>query len=286
VEIAIPPTLAETCSHDPALGVWLEALPETVRELAARWSLTLEPPFQGKEISCSWVAPVTRADGSPAVLKLGMPHFEGARELDALRLCAGNPTVHLLEADIEGNAMLLERCLPGTVLRTLPEPEQDAVLAELLRRFWRAPPAGHPFRPLAEMAELWATETEDAEERWLDAGLTREGLALWRELPGSAPEGMLLATDLHAGNILRAEREPWLVIDPKPFVGDRHYDATQHLLNCERLATEPAALVRRMGQLLDLDEERVRLWTFARVTAELPWLTTQKGLAVARALAP
>ena len=35
--------------------------------------------------------------------------------------------------------MLLERCEPGTLLRALPEPEQDVVLAGLLRRLWRAP---------------------------------------------------------------------------------------------------------------------------------------------------
>ena len=33
--------------------------------------------------------------------------------------------------------MLLERCEPGTLLRELPEPEQDVVLAGLLRRLWR-----------------------------------------------------------------------------------------------------------------------------------------------------
>ena len=42
---------------------------------------------------------------------------------------------------------------------------------------------------------------------------------------------MLLHTDLHAGNVLAAEREPWLAIDPKPYVGDPAYDVTQHIFN-------------------------------------------------------
>ncbi len=59
---------------------------------------------------------------------------------------------------------------------------------------------------------------------------------------------MLLATDLHAGNVLRAEREPWLVIDPKPFVGDPTYDALQHMLNCDdRLRADPVGLVTTDG---------------------------------------
>jgi streptomycin 6-kinase len=76
-------------------------------------------------------------------------------------------------------------------------------------------------------------------------------------------------TDLHAGNVLQAEREPWLVIDPKPFIGDRAYDATQHLLNCrERLRTDPNGTITRLSDLLGVDPERVRLWTFARAAAE------------------
>jgi streptomycin 6-kinase len=160
------------------------------------------------------------------------------------------------------------------------------VLAGLLRRLWRVPPPGHPFRPLAEMADYWASVTEQHEDEWPDPGLVREGLALWRELPRSAADEALLATDLHAGNVLAAEREPWLVIDPKPFFGDRAYDATQHLFNCDRLEQEPAALVRRLAGLLDLDEERVRLWTFTRAAAQWPELKRPDALAVALALQP
>jgi streptomycin 6-kinase len=40
----------------------------------------------------------------------------------------------------------------------------------------------------------------------------------------------LLATDLHTGNVLAAQRQPWLMIDPKPYVGDPCYDLGQHLL--------------------------------------------------------
>ena len=80
---------------------------------------------------------------------------------------------------------------------------------------------------------------------------------------------MLLCTDLHAENILAAEREPWLAIDPKPFIGDPAYDATQHMLNCDaRLATDPVALAHRMAGLLELDPSRVKLWLFARCAQE------------------
>jgi len=256
--------------------------------LERRWSLTLSAPFDGEEVSCAWVAPVTLLDGGSAVLKLGMPHMEGDHEIQGLRFWDGDPTVRLLQADDKLGAMLLERCEPGTGLRTLPEPEQDEVIAGLLRRLWRPLSEPHSFRPLSAMMDYWSDETLADAERWPDTGLVREGLRLFKELPRSAPKEVLLATDLHAGNVLQAKREPCLVIDPKPFVGDPAYDATQHLFNCEgRLHTDPDGTIRRVADLLGLDRERVRLWTFAHAAAEPrdDW-SNADSIALARAIAP
>ncbi|MBI3449848.1 MAG: hypothetical protein HY049_13140 [Acidobacteria bacterium] len=270
----------------PERSAWLEELPDTIRRLQDRWSLTLAKPFDGDEVSCSWVALALRRDGSPAVLKLGMPHMEATHEIEALRLLDGNPTARLLESDALLNAMLLERCDPGTPLRELPEPEQDVVLAGLLRRLWRTPPSPRVFRPLASMLAHWAGETNAAAPRWPDVGLVREGLRLFDELSRPSAGDVLLATDLHAGNVLRARREPWLVIDPKPFVGDRAYDATQHLLNCKRrVLADPDATVRRFADLLEVDAGRVRLWMFARAAAGPRHTWNEESMSVARALA-
>jgi len=105
--------------------------------------------------------------------------------------------------------------------------------------------------------------------QWPDVGLVREGLQLFEELPRNATRKVLLAPDLHAGNVVRAEREPWLVIDPKPFVGDPAYDTTQHLFNCRgRLRLDPDRTIRRFADLAGIGYERVRLWMFARAAAE------------------
>jgi streptomycin 6-kinase len=265
----VPKQLAATCRKSPERGEWLTRLPDTLRHLERRWSLTLGIPFDGEEVSCAWVAPAAFADGGSAVLKLGMPHMESEHEIEGLRFWNGEPTVQLLEADDDLDAMLLERCEPGTVLRALPEPEQDLVIARLLRRLWRPPSSPHPFRPLSAMIAHWTNETLAQAEHWPDPGLVSEGLRLFKELSKTAPADVLLATDLHAGNVLRARREPWLVIDPKPFVGDPAYDATQHLFNCEaRLCSDPDGTIRRFADLLDVNHERVRLWVFARAAAE------------------
>lgn len=284
----VPAGLEANCRTSPERAAWLGGLPAVLERVARRWSLELGPPFDGDEVSCAWVALAERADGTSAVLKLGMPHMEGAHELQGLRFWNGDPTVRLLAGDDELNAMLLERSEPGTVLRVLPESEQDQVIAELLRRLWRLPPAPHPFRPLAAMTRYWSEEARADADRWPESGLVQEGLRLFEELPRTAPAEALLATDLHAGNVLRSMREPWLVIDPKPFVGDPAYDATQHLFNCrERLLADPEGTISRFAHLLGVDPERVRLWTFARAAAEPrdDW-GDQELMAIARRLAP
>lgn len=122
------------------------------------------------------------------------------------------------------------------------------------------------------MCDQWAATAQaqhNAAPGRIDPGLAREGLGLLRALPATAGRQVLLCTDLHAGNILAARREPWLVIDPKPFLGDPAYDPVQHMLNCEdRLASDPSGLARRMAGLLGLDPERVTSWLLARCVQE------------------
>ena len=275
----VPRYLAETAAHEPGVRDWIATLPGIVSGLARRWSLSVGEPFQPGG-QCSWVAPVTGPAGDGLVLKVGF-RFPGGEERDeaaGLRIWDGNGTVRLHAACAGESAymLLMERCVPGTPLgQVLPEPEQDMVVAGLLRRLWAQPHSQYPFRPLAQMCSAWADEFEagyasraEAAGR-LDPGLARAGIALFRDLPASAANEVLLCTDLHAENILAAHREPWLVIDPKPYVGDPAYDVLQHMLNCEtRLAADPAAFADRMAGLAGLDTGRVRLWLFARAVQE------------------
>jgi streptomycin 6-kinase len=288
VTFTIPGRLAAVCREVPERARWLARLPDTLHELQQRWSLRLGVPFDGDEASCAWVGPVMLTTGQAAVLKLGMPHMESEQEIEGLRFWNSDPTVSLLDADDDLGAMLLERCEPGTALRTLPELEQDVVVARLLRRLWRPPAAPHPFRPLSAMIAYWNEETRAQVEHWRDEGLVREGLRLFEELSRSTTEHVLLATDLHAGNVRRAQREPWLVIDPKPFVGDPAYDATQHLRDCDlRLRSDPNGTIRRFADLLDIDADRVRWWMFARAAAEPRDNWNDDALmTLARAIAP
>ncbi len=227
----------------------------------------------------SWVAPARTATGLEAVLKVGWAHPEAAHEAEGLRCWAGRGAVllHDVCAFEDTNALLLERCEPGDTLAGLPEEEQDIVVAGLLRRLWRAPVDG-PFQSLDAMCQQWAEE-HDADaasggipggaDDPLDPGIVRAGMELFRSLPRTAERTALLCTDLHAANVLAAQREPWLVIDPKPYVGDPTYDSVQHMLNCpRRLFADPVGLARRMADLVGVDPDRQVQWLFARCVQE------------------
>ena len=265
--LIIPASLAANCGANPVRSAWLASLPATARSLALRWKLTFGEPFA--DATCAWVAPARRADGSAAVLKLGMPHFEAQDEIQGLRFWNGEPTVLLLESDEQAGAMLLESCTPGSKLSAQPEDEQDVVIAQLLRRLWSSPGWLDVFRPLSLMIRHWIDETLANSQFWSDPHLVRDGLQAFEELSQSESERVLLATDLHAGNVLRSQREPWLVIDPKPFIGDPAFDSTQHLLNCRAsMMSDAEGKITRFADLLQVDRERVRRWLFARAAAE------------------
>ncbi len=275
----LPRTLVESLDMPypdrDELRSWIADLPRLVAESEARWSIRVAGPFQPGG-AASYVTPASTASGALVVLKLGWLHEESLHEPEALTLWDGDGAVRLIDS-VRGrrtSSMLLEACRPGTRLAdsALRPGEQDAVLAELLPRLWTEPPDLHPFRQLAEMCALWAArfETRPASDS-LDPGLARAGVELFRELPGAAARTTLLCTDIHPGNVLAAEREPWLAIDPKPYVGDPTYDALQHMLNfSERLESDPVAFSDRMAALLELDVERLRQWLFARCVIESP----------------
>lgn len=283
--MTIPQRLQSAFRSDPDGQAWLDRLPTLFAELESRWEISLGEPFDGEHVSCSWVAPATRTDGSTVIFKVGWPHMEAEHEIAGLHFWDGDGAVRVFETDEPNNAFLMERCLPGMRLREFSLEKQDAVIAVMLKRLWRRPLEPHPFRPLAEQMQLWGDEARADEALWPDPGLVRAGLALFEELSRPAPDDVLLATDLHASNILQAQREPWLVIDPKPFVGDRAYDITQHLLNdLPRLLDTPDETILALAEPLELDPIRTRLWLFARA-APLSHHTAEH-LALAQRLAP
>jgi streptomycin 6-kinase len=187
------------------------------------------------------------------VLKLQHRHREDEQEADALDRWDGDGAVRLLARDDERHALLLERCAPGT---PLAEGADDplGVLVDLLPRLWKDATG---FRTLAEEVAWWALDGDVGE--------------LARELAETQGELVLVNQDLHGENVLAAEREPWLVIDPKPLAAEREFSVAPIVRSRELGHSKREALYRldRLCAELDLDRERARSWTIVQTTA---WL--------------
>ena len=261
---------------------WLRRLPGLAAELAERWQLTVQPPFA---LSHNYVAPVVRADGTEAVLKLGVPHPELATEMAALELYAGRGMVGLLEIDRERSAMVLERLRPGTPLAQLAAQDDEGatlVAARVMRQLWLPVPPGHPFPAL----ERWLWAIRDLRERFdggtgpLPAGRVEQAEAYRDELLASMGPPVLLHADLHHDNILRAARAPWLAIDPKGVVGEAAYEVGTLLHNpWPDLLHRPdpqRVLARRvdlLAEALGFDRQRILRWGVVNAVLAACWST-------------
>ena len=263
----------------PGGAEWLERLPRLAADCAEQWGLELGTPLAGGNVS--FVVPA-----GEAVLKLNFPDEESEHEADALALWNGNGAVRLLAHDPERRALLIERCRPGTTLWELADEEAaTSIAASLLLRIWRPPPPEHPFRLLATEAARWAAELPGRWEglgRPFDRTLLDEAVAAAQQLSASQEDLVVVHQDFHGGNVLRAQREQWLVIDPKPLVGERAFDAASLLRDRrDELARdpEPARRVRsRLSQLTDelgLDRERLRGWGIVHALA---WGVSERKL--------
>lgn len=269
---------------------WIERLPTILADCERRWDLMPLPPFP--YASVHYVAPALRASTIPVVLKVHAPTSEFVQEATALRLYAGRGMVTLLEYDMDQAALLLERLQPGTTLRTLSNDVKVLAHAVTVMRQLRQPaPPDHPFPSVAD----WARGLVRLRQQFNGGtGPFRESLveraeALYRELSASSGEEVILHGDLHHDNILAAERQPWLAIDPKGVVGEPAYETGAILRNFP-LSTIPQParfLARCIDQLssgLDLDRQRICDWAFYQAVLSAWWTYEDAGKFAAETL--
>ena len=284
LEVPEPVVQMQLAANGEAGRAWLAELPRLIDELRELWSIAeIGLAFDGGCVA--YVAPVVRADGSQVVLKVSLADEETACEADALSVWNGNGAVRLLESDQRRGAMLLERLEPGTPLAA--HPDRDAAIdiaCSLLRRLWVPAPANHPFLLVTMLAQQYA---DNFPAKYAEAGRPfgeslLEGAVEWCRrfaLNDAAPT--IANRDFHLANILAARREPWLVIDPKPLVGEPAFDAA-HLIRSvlpdQIVKPEFEHLVSTIAGRLDLPAPRIAAWVFVRSVENALWaITTGMG---------
>lgn len=246
---------------------YLADLPALLDEAAHRWDLTLGDPFL---LSYNYVCAVTRADGTPAVLKLGVPNIELTSEINTLHVYAGQGACRLLEAEPERGMLLLERLQPGTMLATLKDDDRATeIAAEAMRDIQRPIPERNGFlnlhgwfEELKKLRPLFGGGTGPFPEKTV-----RIVEGLLRELFAENRPQVLLHGDFHHFNILLSERG-WLVIDPKGVAGPAEYEVGPLLMNpWGKIPDETEAIRRTQRRIAILSErlgfERQRMWRWA-----------------------
>lgn len=286
---ALPDSLIATnTSQRGDEGVeWLRKLPDVLAECERRWSLDMAPPFP--QLSYNYAAPAMRQDGTSVVVKVCFPDKEFNTEVGALRIYDGAGAVQLLDYHVELGALLLEQIKPGTMLSSIQDDVKATSIASGVMRRIRRPALAdgeYPFPTVADWAEglgklrkLFGGGTGPFPETLVD-----EAEQLFTELLSSMFEPVVLHGDLHHFNILAAEREPWLAIDPKGVIGEAAYEVGALLRNpfLDTFTTPdlPGLLARRMDQLtdeLELDRRRIRGWAVAQAVLSAWWHLEDSG---------
>ena len=265
---------------------WIDGLPAVVESYLDRWALTPDGSVLHGYVGI--VVPVVRADGERVALKVSWVEGDDWWEAHALAAWGGRGAVRLLERDDAAGVMLLERLDPARSARALPGVTASAVAGQVCRRLAVPAPPGLP--RVADLAARWV---EELPRHWEGLGRPfpkkrlEAAVASCRELGPDQPD-LLLHGDLVFDNILQAEREPWLVIDPDGLGGEPALEAAPFLSNrWAELIAQPdlrAAVRARLTAFADgagVDFERARRWAQARQVNEAMWCREHQPEAVA-----
>jgi streptomycin 6-kinase len=281
----LPPTFVQNVVN--AFGEsghrYLDELPDLLLDAAQRWNLILGEPFL---LSYNYVCPATRADGTPAVLKIGVPNRELISEINALKVYGGNGACQLLESAGDKGMLLLERLQPGIMLSILEDDDRATeIAAQVMQAIHRPLPERNEFIKLRG----WFDELSKLRPRFgggtgpfpeKTVAIVEE---MVRDLFAENRPHVLLHGDFHHFNILSSDRG-WLIIDPKGVEGPPEFEVGPLLLNPWGEIPDEKEAIRRtqrriaiLSEQLSFDMLRLLKWATCFSLLSAWWDTKEDG---------
>ncbi|HLM02412.1 MAG TPA: aminoglycoside phosphotransferase family protein [Pyrinomonadaceae bacterium] len=264
-------------------GRWIEDLPEIICEIERNWSLEIKKPFPN--LSYHYVAPCVLKTGGEAVVKIGFPGEKRTTfgEVGTLRFLDGRGVCRLLRFDEKRLALLLEKMTPGENLKEIcagDDAKAVGIAIKVMRDFWREPPATSEFPGLEE----WFEGLQKAEKTGFAPEYVKKARRFFDELMSARGQETLLHGDFHHENILSAERENFLAIDPKGIIGNIGYDLSIFMINhADWLKSAPDLTeklddaLRRFSEAFAVEPQNVRKWIFAHTVLSAWWTFEENG---------
>ncbi len=263
---------------------WLDDIPKIIDVLKKKWELEIGEEF---ELSYNYVISATRKVQIKAVLKIYFPKDpEYLNQLRALQIFNGKGSVKVLENNDENFAILMEQCVPGNMLSSLKdEDEETLIFTGLLKKLWKKAPAGSDFPNLGDDLKdfEWFIANQKKFKDKISKQLVLKAFEKYKNLIETQKDLYLLHSDLHHENILSSKRG-WLAIDPKGVIGEREFEVAAFMRNPIKKAKEnlltKEILIKRIDILsreLGFNRERIIAWSFSQTVLSAIWNLQMKS---------
>jgi streptomycin 6-kinase len=262
--VGVPPVVRNEALAAGA-GQWLDELPALIESLERDWSITVGAAYD--EATEAFVAEATLEEGTPAVLKLGVPRAgHGVNdEITVLRLAAGQGCVRLLRDDAARGALLLERLGPSLYRLGLPIAQRHEILCAAAEQVWRpAPDCG--LRTGAEkgrwLIDMITTSWEELDRPCSARAVDHAVACATRRIAAHDDErSVLVHGDVHQWNVLEAGGG-FKLVDPDGLVAEAEYDMGILMREdpLELLDEGPHERARRLAARTGLDATAIWEW--------------------------
>lgn len=256
-------------------AAWLDELPSAVTSLAQDWALTIGATLRGGHKA--FVVEATLADGTAAVLKVGVP---GNRHLltceaTALRLADGDGYASLLREDLDRDALLLER-LGAAMFDVVPDPAtRHDMMCDVAARLWRPvspdvdlPTGADKAREYSDLLpQLWEETGRACSEATVEDALA---CMERRRRAHDDRHAVLVHGDVHDLNVLRASNGTFKLIDPDGLRAEPACDLGTIIRCNPDSGDELHARTRRLAARTGVDATAIWEWgTIHRVVSGL-----------------